>query len=251
MSPNIGKICALAWRPLHSFGRTSWKTLDSGILTASSRDSCQPGGVLDDIDLFDAGFFGFSPREAESIDPQHRLFLESCWQAVEDAGCNPESYPGAIGVYAGSLISLYLFNVLSHPGILDKLGSFQVFTGNDKDHVATRVSYKLNLRGPSLAVQTACSTSLVTVCMACQSLVDQQCDMALAGGVAIRVPQKTGYVHQEGMIYSRDGHCRPFDADASGTIFTNGLGVVALKRLEDAHRRWRQHSRGDPGLGAE
>ena len=211
--------------------------LDESGFEVSSREQSgfvNAGGFLDDVDLFDAKFFGFSPREAETLDPQHRLFLESCWQALEDAGCNPETYPGAIGVYAGSLISLYLFNVLSHPGIVQKLGAFQVFTSNDKDHLATRASYKLNLRGPSMGVQTACSTALVAVCMACQSLLDQQCDMALAGGVAIRVPQKTGYVYQEGMIYSRDGHCRPFDADATGTLFTNGLGVVALKRLEDA-----------------
>jgi acyl transferase domain-containing protein/acyl carrier protein len=211
--------------------------LDESGFEVSSREQpgfVSAGGFLDDADLFDAKFFGFSPREAETLDPQHRLFLECCWQALEDAGCNPETYPGAIGVYAGSLISLYLFNVLSHPGIVQKLGPFQVFTSNDKDHLATRVSYKLNLRGPSMGVQTACSTALVAVCMACQSLLDQQCDMALAGGVAIRVPQKTGYVYQEGMIYSRDGHCRPFDADATGTLFTNGLGVVALKRLEDA-----------------
>ncbi|MBA3914548.1 MAG: acyltransferase domain-containing protein, partial [Acidobacteriales bacterium] len=202
----------------------------------AQRNFVNAGGVLDDIDLFDAGFFGFNPREAETLDPQQRVFLECAWEALESAGCDPERFEGAIGVFSGCVMSTYLFNVLSHPGILDSVGAFQVFTGNDKDHLATRVSYKLNLKGPSIAVQTACSTSLVAVSMACQSLVDRQCDMALAGGVAIRVPQKAGYTYQEGMIYSREGCCRPFDARADGTVFANGVGIVVLKRLDDALR---------------
>jgi acyl transferase domain-containing protein len=197
-------------------------------------DFVNAGGILDGIELFDASFFGFSPREAEILDPQQRLLLECAWQALEDSGYDPDRYEGAIGVYAGGILSSYLFNLLSNREHREIAGDFQVFTGNDKDHLSTRVSYKLNLKGPSVTVQTACSTSLVAVAMACQSLATYQCDMALAGGVAVRVPQKAGYIHQEGMIFSRDGHCRPFDAGASGTIFSNGVGLVVLKRLADA-----------------
>jgi acyl transferase domain-containing protein/acyl carrier protein len=197
-------------------------------------DFVRAGGVLEGIEDFDASFFGFNPRDAELLDPQQRIFLECAWHALEDAGYNPDSYPGSIGVYAGSVLSSYLFNVLSPQELHAPLENFQAFTGNDKDHLSTRTSYKLNLKGPSVTVQTACSTSLVAVSMACQSLLDHQCDMALAGGVAIRVPQGTGYLHQPGMIFSSDGHCRPFDAKADGTLFSNGAGIVVLKRLRDA-----------------
>ncbi len=192
------------------------------------------GGVLDGIELFDAPFFGLSPREAEIIDPQQRLFLECAWHALEDAGYDPETFAGSIGVYAGANSSTYLSNVLSHPDLVSLMGGFQVLMGNDKDYVTTQVSYKLNLKGPSLAIQTACSTSLVAVCMACESLLDYHCDMALAGGVAIKVPQKSGYMYQEGMINSPDGHCRTFDVHAQGTVFGNGVGIVVLKRLAEA-----------------
>ncbi len=191
-------------------------------------------GILPGIDQFDAAFFGMNRREAEVTDPQQRLFLECAWQALEDAGYDAPKYEGAIGVFAGSVMSSYLFNVLANPELMATLGDFLIITSNDKDHLATRASYKLNLRGPSLSVQTACSTSLVAVGMACQSLLDQQCDMALAGGAAIRVPQNAGYLFQEGMIYSPDGSCRPFAEDAAGTLFSNGLGLVVLKRLDDA-----------------
>jgi acyl transferase domain-containing protein len=191
-------------------------------------------GVLEGIELFDAPFFGFSPVEAATLDPQQRLLLESAWQAMEDSGYDPETCPGPVAVYAGSAMSTYLFNLLSNPEHRRLAGDFLVFTGNDKDFLPTRVSYKLNLKGPSIAVQTACSTSLVAVVMACDSLLARQCDMALAGGVAIRVPQNAGYVYQEGQIFSRDGHTRSFDAEASGTLFSNGVGLVVLKRLEDA-----------------
>lgn len=201
---------------------------------AKHPDFINAGGVLEDVDLFDASFFGFSPREAETLDPQQRLLLESAWQALEDAGYDPGTYKGSIGIYAGGVLSSYLFNILSNREHRELVSDFQIFTSNDKDHLTTRVSYKLNLKGPSITVQTACSTSLVAVAMACQSLVAYQCDMVLAGGVAVRVPQKAGYIHQEGMIFSRDGHSRPFDAEASGTVFSNGVGVVVLKRLADA-----------------
>lgn len=193
------------------------------------------GSVLEDIDQFDAAFFDFSPRQAELTDPQHRLFLECAWEAIESAGYDPATYKGLIGVYAGSNISNYLLsNLYPALGFTGTIGNLQTLIGNDKDYLATHVSYKLNLRGPSVSVQTACSTSLVAVHLACQSLLNRECDMALAGGAAVRVPQKTGYFYQEGGIFSPDGHCRPFDAHAQGTIFGNGLGIVVLKRFVDA-----------------
>ncbi|MCL1472482.1 type I polyketide synthase [Argonema antarcticum] len=192
--------------------------------------------VLDDIELFDAAFFGFNPREAEITDPQHRFFLESAWEALENAGYNPETYAGPIGVYggAGSFNTYFLNNLYPNRTLRESLGDFQLVIANDKDFLSTRVSYKLNLKGPSVTVQTACSTSLVAISMACQSLLNYQCDMALAGGVAIGAIQKTGYFYKEGMILSPDGHCRAFDAKAQGTVSGNGVGIVVLKRLEDA-----------------
>jgi len=193
------------------------------------------GGMLDDIDMFDAHFFGMSARDAEVMDPQHRLFLECAWQSLENAGYDAESYLGLIGVFGGTEMSDYLMYYL-YPNV-DRLGfidHFQIIVGNDKDHLTTHASYKLNLRGPSIAVQTACSTSLVAVCVACQSLLSYQCDMALAGGVAINLPQRRGYVYQPGGIVSPDGHCRTFDAEAQGTVGGNGVAIVVLKRLSEA-----------------
>ncbi|HET8547433.1 MAG TPA: SDR family NAD(P)-dependent oxidoreductase [Bryobacteraceae bacterium] len=192
------------------------------------------GGILDGVDRFDASFFGFSAREAEITDPQHRIFLECASECIENAGYNPESYPGLIGVFAGTAASSYLYNLLFAGDRLGLVDEFQLMVANDKDHLATRVSYKLNLRGPSVVVQTACSTSLVAVAMACHSLWSYQCDMALAGGAAIHVPQRKGYYYQPGGIVSPDGHCRPFDASAQGFWGGNGVGLVLLKRLSDA-----------------
>ncbi|AFZ23803.1 polyketide synthase family protein [Cylindrospermum stagnale PCC 7417] len=191
------------------------------------------GAVLEDTDLFDAGFFSFNPKEAEMTDPQHRIFLECAWEALENAGYDCQRCESQIGVYAGASLNNYLSFNLNRDQI-GSANSFQKLIGNDKDFLTTRVSYKLNLTGPSLTVQTACSTSLVATVLACQSLLNYQCDMALAGGASIRVPQKTGYLHQEGGILSPDGHCRAFDAKAQGTIIGNGVGVVVLKRLADA-----------------
>ena len=193
-------------------------------------------GVLSDIDRFDASFFGFNARDAEMMDPQHRLFLEQSWEAIEGAGYNPETYAGSIGVYAGTGLNTYLLNNL-YPNLRQSNLSasiFQILNTNEKDFLATQVSYKLKLTGPSISVQTACSTSLVAVHLAHQSLLNGECDLAIAGGVSIRVPQKSGYLYQEGMILSPDGHCRAFDAKAKGTIVGGGVGVVVLKRLEDA-----------------
>lgn len=192
-------------------------------------------GVLEEADAFDAAFFGVKPKEAETMDPQHRVFLECAWAALEDAGCDPRRFAGAIGVFAGMSMNTYLaHNLASHPELLAMVGDYQAMLGNDKDFLPTRVSYKLGLTGPSLNIQTACSTSLVAVCVACQHLLNFQCDMALAGAVSIRFPQKQGYLHQAGGIASPDGHCRAFDAKATGTVAGEGVGIVALKRCEDA-----------------
>src|SRR6185369_8634500 len=158
--------------------------------------------VLKDVEQFDAVFFGYTPREAEIMDPQQRLFLECAWQALESAGYDAESYKGAIGVWAGASLSSYLFNLYANRKLLGMVTRFQLMLGNDKDHLATRASYKLNLKGPSITVQTTCSTSLVAVHLACQSLLNGECDMALAGGASIKIPQKTGYLYQAESISS-------------------------------------------------
>lgn len=192
-------------------------------------------GVLADVDMFDERFFGFNPKEAEIIDPQHRLFLQAAWEALEHAGYDPQAFPGPIGVFAGATNnSYYLQNLLSRRDITDLMGLLLTQMGNSNDYVATRVAYKFDLKGPALNIQNACSTSLVAVCTAVQSLQAYQCDMALAGGVSIQLPQKRGYLYQEGSILSPDGHCRAFDRDAGGTVFSNGLGIVVLRRLRDA-----------------
>ncbi|MBE9178533.1 SDR family NAD(P)-dependent oxidoreductase [Oculatella sp. LEGE 06141] len=185
---------------------------------------------LEKIEWFDATFFGISPREAEIMDPQHRLFLECAWEALEGAGYVPQ---GAIGVYAGANMNSYLINLYSNQDLIAALGE-QITFGNSKDFLPTRISYKFNLKGPSLNIQTACSTSLVAVHVACQSLLNYECDMALAGGVSIKMPQNQGYPYRADDIFSPDGHCRTFDAKAQGTIFGSGIGIVVLKRLKEA-----------------
>jgi acyl transferase domain-containing protein len=199
----------------------------------SDRYYVKASGVLENIDLFDASFFDINPKDAEATDPQHRLFLECAWEALESAGYDSQRCESRVGVYAGASLNNYLSFDLND----DQLGSaqsYQKLIGNDKDFLSTRVSYKLNLTGPSITVQTACSTSLVATTLACQSLLNYQCDIALAGGVSIRVPQKTGYLYQPGGTLSPDGHCRAFDSKAQGTTIGNGVGIVVLKRLEDA-----------------
>ncbi|MCC5603392.1 beta-ketoacyl synthase N-terminal-like domain-containing protein [Nostoc favosum] len=190
--------------------------------------------VLEDIEMLDASFFGFTPREATLMDPQHRLFLECAWEALENAGYNPEADKELTGVYAGASLSSYLINNLVPDSNLSKSSALPITIGNDKDYLSTRVSYKLNLKGPSISVNTACSTSLVAVHLACQGLLSYQCDRALAGGVTIEVPHQEGYFYQKGGITSPDGHCRAFDAKAQGCPSGNGVGIVILKRLEDA-----------------
>lgn len=192
------------------------------------------GSVLDDVDMFDASFFKYSARDAELMDPQQRFFLECSWEAFENAGYDIRNYPGIVGVFAGQDVSSYMYYLYGEMERLGFVDEFQMQIANDKDHLPTHVSYKMNLRGPSIAIQTACSTSLVAVCTACQSLLTHQCDMALAGGVAINLPQKVGYFYQEGGIASPDGHTRTFDAAGRGTVVGNGIGIVVLKRLADA-----------------
>jgi len=192
-------------------------------------------GVLDDIDLFDAEFFNYSPREAEIMDPQHRLFLEAAWETMELAGYDPAQYDGRVGVFAGAGLSSYLIrNLLKNSEFVDTVGSFQTMLANDKDFLATKVSYKMNLMGPSVNTNTLCSSSMVGVHFACQSLWNYQTDFNLAGGVSLQVSRNEAFFYQEGGIGAGDGHCRAFDAKARGTVSGSGLGIVALKRLSDA-----------------
>jgi amino acid adenylation domain-containing protein len=193
---------------------------------------------LQDIDKFDADFFGYAGSEVEKIDPQQRIFLECAWEALEDAGYSPLAGGSlddkSVGVFAGSRISTYFHHVFRELKPGGSAEAFQSLLGNDKDYLCSRVSYKLNLRGPSLGIQSACSSSLSAVHTACESLRTGTCDMALAGGAAVSIPQRAGYLYRDGMIFSPDGYCRPFDKNAGGTVFSNGVGVVVLKRLEDA-----------------
>lgn len=194
-------------------------------------------GYLSGAELFDAEFFGYHPREAEVLDPQQRLLLECAWTALEDAGYATERFRGAIGVFAGVSMNTYVpNNLLANRHVMSAVGGYQVMISNDKDYAPTRISYLLNLTGPSIAIQTACSTSLVAVERACRSLIGGECDMALAGGASVSFPRRAGYLYQEGMILSPDGHCRPFDARARGTVGGEGVGLVVLKRLSDALR---------------
>ncbi|MFL5384950.1 MAG: beta-ketoacyl synthase N-terminal-like domain-containing protein [Longimicrobiaceae bacterium] len=211
----------------------------AGVPAAALRDPAyvKRVGVLRDIESFDAAFFGYSPREAEAMEPAHRIFLECAWEALENAGCDPSRFPGAVGVYAGTGEPSYTHNnVLARPEVVAALGDFQVNVGSNKDFFATRAAYKLDLRGPAIGVQTGCSTSLVAVHLAAQALLNRECDVALAGGSSVNVPHRTGYQWQPAGILSQDGYCRAFDAKATGTQGGNGAGVVVLKRLEDAVR---------------
>jgi amino acid adenylation domain-containing protein len=229
-----------------------WRSLRDGVegISALTDDELRAQGVPDEWlrrpdyvkvanglaapDDFDAAFFGYTPREAELMDPQHRVFLECAWEALERAGCDPATYPGPIGVYAGAGQNGHALKVAGHPDLARAMGSLQTSVATATDHLPSRVSYKLNLRGPSVNVQTACSTSLVAVHQACRSLLDGECDVALAGGVSVRPSALRGYLYQEDGILSPDGHCRAFDARAQGTVWGDGVGVVVLKRLDDA-----------------
>ncbi|MGJ8724653.1 MAG: amino acid adenylation domain-containing protein [Roseibacillus sp.] len=200
-------------------------------------------GLMENVENFDAKFFGVLPNEAKLMDPQHRVFLELAWDCLEDAGYNSEEYEGKIGLWAGNYLDTYaLSNLATDREFLAdwipqiQVGTLQAELGNDKDYLATRVAFKLNLRGPAMTVQTACSTSLVAISTACQSLRANACDMAMAGGITITLPEKKGYYFTPDGILSQDGHCRTFDEQATGTVFSNGAGIVLLKRLDDALR---------------
>ncbi len=200
-------------------------------------------GILTDIDMFDAGFFNMTPNEARETDPQQRVWLETAWEALEHSGCETSDLKDAIGVFAGGSRGNYLFNnIMKDKKILEKFIlahsklPLQLASGNDISFLATQTAYKFNLRGPAINVQSACSTSLVAIIQACQSLFSFESDICLAGGVSITVPQENGYIYQEGGIMSPDGYCRPFDQEANGTVLSNGVGAVVLKRTEDAIR---------------
>ncbi len=198
-------------------------------------DYIRARGLIEGADLFDAAFFGINPLEAKVMDPQQRVFLELAQQALETAGYDPERYKGRIGVFAGIGDNhYYTTNLLTQPELLAMAGKLAVEYGNQKDYIALRTAYLLDLRGPAISLNTACSTTLLAVDQAYRSLLDYECDIALSGGIDITVPQKSGFLYQEGGTFAKDGHCRPFDAEATGTMFCDGAGVVVLKRLTDA-----------------
>ncbi|WP_374122374.1 amino acid adenylation domain-containing protein [Variovorax boronicumulans] len=212
-------------------------TLDAGVSAALRADPSyvRARGVLDDVDQFDAAFFGINPKEATLMDPQQRLFLEICWECMERAGYAPDQQQRPVGVYAGMHNATYFQrHVMPRPDLIDTVGEFAVMLGNEKDYLATRVANRLNLTGPAISLNTACSTSLVAMAQAFHALRSGQCDMALAGGIAITCPPNSGYLHQEGAMLSPDGRTRSFDANAQGTVFSDGAAVVMLKRLSDA-----------------
>lgn len=203
--------------------------------TLRDPDYVKASGRLDGVDLFDAHFFDMTPREVEILDPQHRILLEGVWRALEHAGVDPQRYPGRIGLFAGVGFNGYLVhNILPNRSVIEQSGAWQLSLSNDKDFAPTRVAYKFNLQGAAVAINTACSTSLVATAMAASSLLNYQCDTVIAGGCSLNLPQDEGYLHVPGGTLSSDGHCRPFDAQASGTVDGNGTACVVLKRYNDA-----------------
>jgi amino acid adenylation domain-containing protein len=236
--PGAGDVEAF-WRNLRGGVESVTRLGEEELLAAGLDESLvrhpdyvRAAGVLAGADQFDAGFFGFSPREAEVLDPQHRVFLEAVWEALENAGYDPRGVPGEVGVYAGSSTSPYPQYMLTRPDVAESVGAQVVYVSGDRDFLATRAAHRLDLRGPAVNVQTACSTGLVSVHLACQALAAGECDVAVAGGVCIRPPQGHRYV--PGGILSPDGHTRAFDARAAGTVGGSGVALVVLKRLDDA-----------------
>ncbi len=211
------------------------KSIPSGIKNSSSYVKAR--GVIDKADEFDAAFFGFNPRNAELTDPQHRVFLEIAWEVLEKTGYLPQKYTGLVGVFAGCGYNTYYNNnVLTNPEIVERAGQFQVRLLNEKDYIATRTAFQLNLEGPAVAVYAACSTSLLAVAQAVSSIRSGQCSVAIAGAASITAPINSGHFYEEGSIMSIDGHTRTFDSAATGTVFSDGAGVVLLKSLDDAKR---------------
>ncbi|WNO11458.1 polyketide synthase [Teredinibacter sp. KSP-S5-2] len=216
---------------------TKEELLNAGISEAQLQDKnyIRSGAPLEDCDMFDPEFFNLTELEAQILDPQRRIFSEVCWEALESAGINPEKSDHCIGVYAGLGINMYLLNnLLTRQDVLSRAGDLQILHGNDKDYGPSHISYLLNLKGPAVSVQTACSSSLVAIHMARQAILTGECDVALAGGSSLNNPNYGGYIYQDGGILSKDGQCRPFDSEATGTVFGGGSGVVVLKRLEEA-----------------
>lgn len=213
--------------------------LDSSIPASLKNDPLyvKARGVIDQVDQFDASFFGLSPNVAQLMDPQQRVFLEIAWEALEQTGYLPQQYAGRVGVFAGcGNNTYYQNNIPGHKDLIDQVGAFQVMTLNEKDYIASRTAYQLNLKGPAVSVYSACSTSLLAIAQAVQSIRSGQCEVALAGGASITTPVNSGHLYQEGAMLSQDGHCRSFDADARGTVFSDGAGVVLLKSREAAER---------------
>jgi len=226
----VGGVCSVSF-----FGADELRAAGLPDALVAHPDFVPARAILSDATDFDAGFFRMSPREAQITDPQHRLFLECAWAALEDGALDPGRFDGSIGVFGGCSANTYMLNnLMADPEVTDALGGITAVLGSDKDHLATRVSYKLDLRGPSITVQTACSTSLVALQLAWQSLLAYQCDAALAGGVSVAAPIRGGHLHRAGDILSADGYCRAFDAQATGTVSGDGVGLVLLRRLEDA-----------------
>ncbi|MFC4763584.1 amino acid adenylation domain-containing protein [Dyella koreensis] len=250
----IAIIAAAARLPGAGDVETFWRNLCEGreSITFFGNDGLDPSiplaerndtdyvaarGVIDDVDMFDAAFFGMSPREAELTDPQQRIFMELCWECLERGGYVPDAQQQPVGVFGGMHNATYFQRHLStRPDLIEKFGAFQVMLANEKDYLATRVAHKLNLTGPAISMNTACSTSLVAICQAVAALRAGLCDMALAGGSSVSCPPRSGYLSQEGSMLSPDGHTRTFDAEARGTVFSDGAAAVLLKRLSDAQR---------------
>jgi len=231
-APNIEAL----WRNLcrgvesvRSFSEEELRQAGVDPQVTNDPDYVNAGAPLDDADGFDASFFGITPREAELMDPQHRIFLESAWTALEDAGCDPTRFDGQIGVFSGVARNTYfLHNALVYRDLVESGATYEATLGSDKDFPATRVAYKLNLTGPAFSVQSACSSSGVALHLACQSLLNGECDAAIVGGARVHVPQTAGYHWVEGGIPSRDGHCRPFDERAQGCIYGSGVQPWSL-----------------------
>ncbi|HZN91162.1 MAG TPA: beta-ketoacyl synthase N-terminal-like domain-containing protein, partial [Myxococcales bacterium] len=247
----VGMVCRLPgatgtqelWRMLvegrEGVARFTAATLDPDVPASLRADPAYvpARGVLEDADRFDAPFFGISPREAEIMDPQQRIFLELAWEALEHSGHVPERFDGPIGIWGGKDKDTYWSeNVITRPDLVDQLGAFNAMVANEKDYIATRVAHKLNLRGPAISVHSGCSTSLVATAMAFRSVQLGECDLALAGGVALTVPVRSGHLYLEGGMLSADGSTRAFDASSTGTVFSDGAAMVVLRRLEDAIR---------------
>ena len=227
LSAGVRSIVPLTDRELLEAGVTAEQLADPKLVKVAA--------TLPDVECFDAEYFGISRAAAELLDPQQRVLLECAVHAFEHAGHDPGAFSGPVGVYVGAGMSTYLLdNLGSRPDVLRDHGRFSILYANDKDYAATRISYHLNLRGPSMTVGAACSSSLVAIHNACLALLACECDMALAGGAQIDVSARRGYFHRDGGLTSRDGHCRPFDARAAGTVFGSGAGLLLLRRLEDA-----------------